>query len=104
MNKLDIMDQIILDRLRAKLLEITTIDKLPDSTWKRIATLNTWGTNAIEGSTISRKDAEQILFENRTPKSKPIRDVIETVQHEHAFRGLIDRKNREITLETIHPY
>lgn len=94
------MEQIILDAMRAKLLERASIDKLPESIWKRIAALNTWGTNAIEGSTISQKDAEKILLENKTPTSKPVRDVLETIQHEHAFRGLIDRRYIEITMET----
>jgi len=95
------MEQVILERMRSKLLERTSIDALPDSIWKRIAILNTWGTNAIEGSTITRADAEIILLDNKTPGGKPMRDVIETLQHEHAFRGLLERRKRNITLETI---
>jgi len=95
------MEQVILERMRSKLLERTSIDTLPDSTWKRIAALNTWGTNAIEGSTISRSDAERILFDDKTPGGKPMRDVIETLQHERSFRGLLERRKRNITLETI---
>ena len=95
------MHEVILNALRPELLERTTLDALPESVWKRIAALNTWGTNAIEGSTISFRDAERILFDNVTPGGKPMRDVTETMQHEQAFRGLLDRRKREITLETV---
>ena len=63
------MEEIILNLMRAKLLERTSLDNLPDSIWKKIAVLNTWGTNAIEGSTISRKDADRILLENKTQRT-----------------------------------
>jgi len=95
------MEQVILDNMRSKLLERTNIDTLPASTWKHIAALNTWGTNAIEGSTITRKDAEKILVEDKTPTGKPMRDVLETIQHERAFRGLLQRRKIDITLESI---
>jgi Fic family protein len=101
MTNVDIMEQIILDRMRAKLLERTNLNTLPESIWKQIAALNTWGTNAIEGSTITRKDADQILLDNRTPSNRPIRDVMETVQHERTFRDLIHRQWKDITLETV---
>ncbi|MGM0510647.1 MAG: Fic family protein [Thermoplasmatota archaeon] len=90
----------ILKELRSVLLERVSLDSLPDPVWKRSAALNTWGTNAIEGSTIGWNDAEKILFDGKTPKDKPVRDVRVTVQHEEAFRSLIDRIG-EITLETV---
>ncbi|UCF08643.1 MAG: Fic family protein [Thermoplasmata archaeon] len=94
------MNQNILEVLRSKLLGRTSFDTLPESIWKRSAALNTWGTNAIEGSTISRAEAERILLEERSVAGKPIRDVMETIQHEQAFRGLLERRKRKITLET----
>lgn len=95
-----IMNQNILDILRSKLLERTSFDTLPESVWKRSAALNTWGTNAIEGSTITWAEAGKILLEERSVAGKPIRDVMETIQHEQAFRALLGRRRREITLET----
>ena len=100
MTNNDIMKQNILEALRSKLLERTSFETLPESVWKHSAALNTWGTNAIEGSTITWAEAERILLEERSVAGKPIREVMETVQHEHAFRGLLDRRGREITLET----
>jgi Fic family protein len=95
------MNQNILEALRSKLLERTSFDSLPESILKRSAALNTWSTNAIEGNTINRLEAERILLEDRSVAGKPIRDVMETIQHERAFRDLLGRQKREITLETI---
>ena len=95
------MELIILNELISKLLERKSLDSLPDSIWKRTSALNTWGTNAIEGSTITRKDAEKILLEGKTPGGKSVRDVSETIQHEVAFRGLLERSKCPITLETV---
>lgn len=97
----DIMNQDILEVLRSKLLERTSFETLPESVVKRSAALNTWGTNAIEGSSITWADAERILLEERSVAGKPIRDVMETIQHEQAFRGLLKRRRREISLETV---
>ena len=95
------MELIILNELISKLLERKSLDSLPDSIWKRTSALNTWGTNAIEGSTITRSDAEKILLEGKTPGGKPVKDVSETIQHEVAFRGLLERSKCPITLETV---
>ncbi len=95
------MNENILENLRSKLLERTSFDTLSDSIWKRSAALNTWGTNAIEGNTITRAEVEKILLEDQSVAGKPIRDIMETIQHEHAFRDLLNRRKREITLETV---
>lgn len=86
--------------LRSEFLERTGLDLLPKSVWKRNAALNTWGTNAIEGNTITREDAEKILLSGKSVANKPTRDVLETIQHERAFRGLLERRKEEINLET----
>ena len=101
MFSVDKMELIILNALKSKLLDRRSLDSLPDSIWKRTSALNTWGTNAIEGSTITWKDAELILLEGKTPGDKPVRDVSETIQHEVVFRGLLERSNYPITLETV---
>lgn len=95
------MKNIILENLRSVFLERSELDALPESIWKRSAALNTWGTNAIEGSTISREDAEKIILEGKSVKDKPIQDVTVTLQHERAFRSLLERRKREINLETV---
>ena len=95
------MKQIILEQMRSKLLDRISLDSLPESTWKRISALNTWGTNAIEGSTISWQDAERILLKGKTPGGKPVRDVTETIQHEQAFRTILKRVTSPMTLGTV---
>lgn len=95
------MDETILKELRNGLLERIDLSHLPDEVWKRSSALNTWGTNAIEGSTITWKDAQKILMEGRSVKDRPIGDVMETIQHERAFRGMALRKNRPLDLVTI---
>ena len=95
------MNQNILEVLRSRLLERTSFETLPESVWKRSAALNTWGTNAIEGNTITWVEAEKILLKERSVDKKPIRDVIETIQHERTFRALLRRVKSEITLETV---
>lgn len=95
------MDKTILTDLRSVLLDRIDLGNIPEEIWRRSSALNTWGTNAIEGSTITRKDAERILLEGRSVSNKPIRDVIETTQHERTFRGLTERMEHPITLVTI---
>lgn len=97
----DIMRKVILERLRNVMMDRTDIDTLPESVWKRSAALNTWGTNAIEGSTITQAEAESIIIDGRSVAGKPILDVMETIQHEQAFRRLLERRGKDITLETV---
>jgi len=96
-----IMEKTILMELRSTLLERLDLSSIPDEIWKRSSTLNTWGTNAIEGSTITWKDARKILIDGKSVSKRPIGDVLETVQHESAFTGLLQRKNDLIDLITI---
>lgn len=95
------MKEVILDQMRSRLLERTSLRSLPEPVLRSMATLNTWGTNAIEGSTITWKDAERILLDAETPGGRPIHDVLETVQHERIFRELMVDIKREISLETV---
>lgn len=87
--------------MRDALLTRTTLDYLPDDVWKRTSALNTWGTNAIEGNTLSWHDVERLLLEERSVGNRPVRDVLETLQHERTFRGLLVRRDQSITLQTV---
>jgi len=101
MNIIKLMNKNILTELRSVLLERTCLDSLPESTWKRMAALNTWGTNAIEGSTLTRAETERLVIDGTSVKGKPITELLETVQHERVFRTLPGMTGRDITLETI---
>jgi Fic family protein len=95
------MDKTILDSLRQELLTRTALETIPPGVWKRTGALNTWGTNAIEGNTLSRKDVERILLGQRSVSNRPLNDVIETVQHAKAFEDLLLRTGKPIRLPTI---
>ncbi|MEW5747528.1 MAG: Fic family protein [Candidatus Thermoplasmatota archaeon] len=94
------MSERILMALRDALITRTPLEDLPDGVWRRAGALNTWGTNAIEGNTLTWRDVQALLIEERSVGGRPLGDVLETVQHERAFRGLLRRKASPIRLET----
>jgi Fic family protein len=96
-----LMHESILSNMRDALLTRTSLDHLPDDVWKRTSALNTWGTNAIEGNALSWHDVERLLLEERSVGNRPVRDVLETLQHERTFRGLLVRRDQSITLQTV---
>jgi len=95
------MDENILIGLRAQLLTRTSLEDIPEGIWRRTGALNTWGTNAIEGNTLSRNDVERLLMEQRGIADRPVPDILETIQHEMAFRYLISIRAAPITLVTV---
>ena len=95
------MRESILKSLRDTQITRTPLEDLPDDVWKRTSALNTWGTNAIEGNTLTWHEVRQLVVEGRSIGGRPINDVIETLQHERVFRDLIRRKSHPIDLETI---
>ena len=90
----------ILLSLRETLLSRSPIDTIPESVWKRTGALNTWGTNAIEGNALTRRDVERLLLEQRSVANRPVPDVLETLQHETAFRGLLQRRAAPLRRDT----
>lgn len=90
----------ILARLREELLTRTPLDALSESVWKRTGALNTWGTNAIEGNTLTFEEVEQLILEQRSVSNRPVPDVLETLQHEAVFRGLVNRRSAPIRIAT----
>src|SRR5216117_988389 len=95
------MRKDILGPLRAELLTRSALDSLPEGVWKRTGALNTWGTNAIEGNTLSRTDVERILLEQKSVGNRPLSDVLETIQHAAAFANLLERRRDPIRLTTV---
>ncbi len=94
------MRESILESLWKELITRSPIVALPEEVWKRIGALNTWGTNAIEGNTLTQRDVEILLLENRSVGNRPISDVRETIQHEESFRGLLNRFTAPIRIVT----
>lgn len=95
------MRKDILATLREQLLTRTALNSIPEGVWKRTGALNTWGTNAIEGNTLSRADVERILLEQMSVGDRPLSDVMETIQHATAFANLLERRRAPIRLTTV---
>lgn len=95
------MDESILTTLRDCLLTRASLEDLPDDVWRRTSALNTWGTNAIEGNTLTWHDVEVLLIKQRSIGNRPIGDVLETLQHERVFRDLPRLRKRPVTLEAV---
>ena len=95
-----IMNKNILESLRSVLLSKGSFDSFPPSVWQAASSLNTYGTNAIEGNTLTQEEVDTVINE-RAGVKKPINFILETIQHESAFRHLLERKGRAIDLVTI---
>lgn len=95
-----VMKKTILDSLRSELLDRGSLDSLPEAIWKGMSSLNTYGTNAIEGNTLSMDEVETVLLDMKGVE-RPIAHILETIQHERAFRDLMKRRGRAINLVTI---
>ena len=95
------MEQTILEPLWRELLTRAPLDAIPQSVWKRTGAVNTWGTNAIEGNTLSREDVERILLQEMSVPNRPLQDAMETLQHARAFEDLLARKAGPIRLLTV---
>lgn len=90
----------ILESLRTAVLTRSPLSALPEEVWKRTGALNTWGTNALEGNTLTRADVEKLLLQERSVGNRPVLDVLETIQHDKAFRGLLSRLAAPIRMTT----
>lgn len=90
----------ILEALRRELLTRSALDALPEEVWKRTGALNTWGTNAIEGNTLTRDEVEQVLLEQKSVGNRPLGDILETTQHAIAFANLRERRKSPIRAAT----
>ena len=96
-----IVNENILKALKSELLSRTSLENLPDTVWMKVGAVNTWGTNALEGNTLTLSEVEGVLFDNRSPKNRPATDVTETIQHYAAFKGLMKLTAVPVTLETV---
>ena len=99
------MDKHILNRLREKILDRGSIRNLPDKTLQESSILNTWGTNAIEGNTLTLDEVTTVIERGMTVPNRPVRDLLETIQHQSAFsevvKGTISDVNMQSAL-TLH--
>lgn len=52
----------------------------------------TYDSNAIEGNTLTLIETSFVLFENRTPKGKSLREINEVLNHKKAFDYILNYK------------
>lgn len=61
----------------------------------------TYDSNAIEGSTLTLEETNQVLFENISPASKPIKNIIEAKNHKEAYDFLLNSNRKKINTAFI---
>jgi Fic family protein len=83
------MNENILKELRHALLERVSIDSLPIPVLERQSITNTWGTNSIEGNTLSLAEVEKVITSGLGVRNRPLGDIIETRNHYMAFMSLV---------------
>ncbi len=71
-----------------------------DNRYESFVSLFTYDSTAIEGNTLSLEETSFLLFENRVPKSKSLREINESLNHKKAFDKMLEYKG-DITKEFI---
>ncbi len=94
------MDRYILNKLRERLLDRGSIRNMPEKTLQETLILNTWGTNAIEGNTLTLKEVTRIIETGTTVSNRPVKDLIETVQHSSALAEVVSGNISEINMKS----
>ena len=91
------IDSVITDNINnIKKSAVLRLEKSNKNILKKIVSRNdlveelslqiTYNSNAIEGSTLSREDTANIIFENKTIKNKTLVEQLEAKNHDNAFR------------------
>ena len=91
----------MLETLRSELLARSPLSALPEDAWRRAGALDTWGSNVVEGNTLSRAEVETLLLKGTSVGDRPVRYVLETIQHGHAFDGLLGRLDESVEARTV---
>ena len=93
------MDRYILSRLRERVLDRGSIRNLPEKTLRESFILNIWGTNAIEGNTLTLDEVTKVIESGMTIPNRPIRDLMETIQHLAALTDVVSGKICEVNMK-----
>ncbi len=99
------MDRHILNLLRERMLDRGSIRHMPEKTLQESFVLNTWGTNAIEGNTLTLDEVTRVIESGMTVPNRPVRDLMETIQHRAALAEVVNGKISEINMKsalTLH--
>jgi Fic family protein len=71
-----------------------------DNRYESFCSMFTYDSAAIEGNTLSLQETSSLLFENRTPSTKSLREINEILNHKKAFDYLLEYKD-DLTKELI---
>ena len=93
------MDRHILNRLRERLLDRGSIRNMPENVIQESLILNTWGTNAIEGNTLTLDEVTTVIERGRSVPNRPMRDLLETVQHQSALAEVVSGRAGEVSMK-----
>jgi len=74
--------------------KIASFDK--DSFYELFVSEFTYGSNAIEGSTLTLDETNQVLFEGISPKGKPLVQVQEAKNHKEAYDFILHNKRKKL--------
>lgn len=94
------MDRRILNRLREKMLDRGSLHNLPEKILQELFIFNTWGTNAIEGNSLTLDDVTTVIESGMTVPSRPVRDLLETIQHRSALSEVVNGRIREVGMKS----
>ena len=94
------MDRYILDRLREKMLDRGSVRSMPENVLQYSYILNTWGTNAIEGNTLTLGEVTRIIENGISVPDRPVRDLMETIQHRTALAEVVSRKIYNVNMKS----
>ena len=93
------MNRHILNHLRERMLDRGSIRNLPEKTLQESLILNTWGTNAIEGNTLTLDEVTKVIESGMTVPNRPVRDLMETIQHRAALAAAINGRICEVNMK-----
>ncbi len=94
------MDRHILSRLRERMLDRGPPHNLPEKVLQESFILNTWGTNAIEGNTLTLDEVTKVIESGMTVPNRPVRDLMETIQHRAALAEVVSGRICEVNMKS----
>ncbi len=94
------MDKHILNRLREKMLDRGSLRNMPEKPLQESLILNTWGTNAIEGNTLTLDEVTKVIESGMTVPNRPVRDLLETIQHRSALAEVVSGRIGEVSMKS----
>ncbi len=63
-----------------------------ESKYESFCSLFTYDSTGIEGNTLTLQETAQLLFENRVPSAKSLREINESLNHKEAFDYILNYK------------